>query len=158
MARANKPKKIEITNRKAAYDFQFMKKYEAGIMLQGTEVKTLKEGQANLADAFCFFRHGELYVKGLFIAEYKYGSYYNHESRRLRKLLLRGSELRVLEKKLTEKGLALVPYKIYFTDRGFAKLELHLAQGKKSFDKRHSIKEKDNRREMETIRGNKYQE
>ena len=152
MAKEKKPKKIEITNRKAEYEFSFLKKYEAGLMLHGSEVKTLRDGSANLNDAFCFFQHGELYVKSMYIAEYKFASYFNHESRRLRKLLLHKSELKVLERRMSEKGLTIVPYKLYFTDRGFAKLEIVLAQGKKTYDKRETIKERDNKREMDGIK------
>ena len=152
MSKEKKPRKIEITNRKAEYEFSFLKKYEAGLLLHGTEVKTLRDGSANLNDAFCYFEHGELYVKSLYIAEYKYGSYYNHESRRLRKLLLHKNELRTLERRISEKGLTIVPYRLYFTERGFAKLEVVLAQGKKSYDKRETIKERDNKREMDVIK------
>jgi SsrA-binding protein len=121
-------------------------------MLQGSEVKTLRDGSANLNDAFCFFKDGELYVKNMFISEYKFASIYNHESRRLRKLLLRSAELKYLEKRVSEKGLTIVPYRIFFSERGFAKLEITLAQGKKSFDKRDSIKEREGKREMDRLK------
>jgi SsrA-binding protein len=145
-------KNAEIVNRKAEYEFAFIKKYETGIMLHGTEVKALREGMANLNDAYCYFIHGELYVKNMYIAEYAQGTYYNHEARRLRKLLLRGSELKVLMRRVSEKGFTIVPYRIYFNERGLAKLEVCLAQGKKSFDKRASIKERENKREMDRLK------
>lgn len=151
----NKEKRFKnptIVNRKAEYEYAFIKKFEAGVMLTGTEVKALREGMANLNDAFCFFKDEELYVKNMYIAEYSQGTYYNHESRRLRKLLLRGSELSVLLKRVKEKGYTIVPYKIYFNERGFAKLEISLAQGKKEYDKRNTIKERESKLEMSRLK------
>lgn len=145
-------KNAQIVNRKAEYDYHFVKKYESGVMLQGTEVKALREGMANLNDAFCYFKDEELYVKNMYIAEYSQGTIYNHEARRLRKLLLRGSELKVLLKRVSEKGYTIVPYRIYFNERGFAKLEVALAQGKKSYDKRDTIKERENKRELDRLK------
>ena len=155
MATADKKKRFksaEIVNRKAEHEYQFLKKYQAGIMLSGTEVKALREGMANLNDAFCYFSHEELLVKSMYIAEYSNGNIYNHESRRLRKLLLRRTELNALEKRVTEKGLTIVPYRIFFSERGFAKLEVCLAQGKKEYDKRDSLKERENKREMDRLK------
>lgn len=153
MAEKNKRfKSTQIVNRKAEHEFAFVKKYEAGIILNGTEVKALREGMANLSDAFCYFIKNELFVKSMFIAEYANGNIYNHEARRLRKLLLRNSEIKVLLRRVAEKGLTIVPYKIYFNERGIAKLEICLAQGKKSYDKRDSIKERDNKREMDRLK------
>jgi SsrA-binding protein len=153
MAEKNKRfKSTQIVNRKAEHEFAFVKKYEAGIMLNGTEVKALREGMANLSDAFCYFIKDELYVKSMFIAEYANGNIYNHEARRLRKLLLRNAEIKVLMRRVAEKGLTIVPYRIYFNERGIAKLEVCLAQGKKSYDKRDSIKERDNKREMDRLK------
>ncbi len=147
-----KAKKIEVVNRRAEYEYFFIDTYEAGIMLQGTEIKSIRNGNINLTDAYCVFQNGELYVRSLFISEYKYGTYANHEPRRTRKLLLRKNELRKLEKKVKEKGFTIVPYKLYLTDRGFAKLEIVLAQGKKSYDKRETIKERENKRELDRIK------
>lgn len=147
-----KPKKIEVVNRRAEYEYFFIDTYEAGIVLQGTEIKSIRNGNVNLTDAYCVFQNGELYVRSLFISEYKYGTYANHEPRRTRKLLLRKNELRKLEKKVKEKGFTIVPYKLYLTDRGFAKLEIILAQGKKSYDKRETIKERENKRELDRIK------
>jgi SsrA-binding protein len=145
-------KKIELVNRKAAYEYSFIKTYEAGVILAGTEVKSVRLGAANLNDAYCFFKDDELYVKSMLISEYKYGTHYNHEDRRMRKLLLKKVELKALARKVMEKGFTIVPYKIYTTERGHVKLEIVLAQGKKSFDKRDSIKEKDNKRELDRIK------
>jgi SsrA-binding protein len=148
----NRFKSAEIVNRKAEYEYYFVKKYEAGIMLHGTEVKALREGMANLNDAYCFIKEGELFVKNMFIAEYSQGTYYNHEARRLRKLLVRGAELKSLTRRVSEKGFTIVPYRIYFNERGLAKLEVCLSQGKKSFDKRATIKERENKREMDRLK------
>jgi SsrA-binding protein len=145
-------KNASIFNRRASHEFHFLKNYEAGMMLQGTEVKALREGMANLNDSFCYFIGDELFLKNCFISEYSQGTYYNHESRRQRKLLLRRSELKALQKRVTEKGLTIVPYKIFFSERGFAKIEVCLAQGKKTFDKRDSLKERDSKREMDRLK------
>lgn len=153
MAEKNKRfKSTQIVNRKAEHEYAFVKKYEAGVMLNGTEVKALREGMANLGDAFCYFIKDELFVKNMFIAEYSNGTIYNHEARRLRKLLLRNAEIKVLLRRVAEKGLTIVPYRIYFNERGIAKLEICLAQGKKSYDKRDSIKERENKREMDRLK------
>jgi SsrA-binding protein len=141
----------QIVNRKAKFEYTFLQGFEAGIMLKGTEVKSLRVGNANLSDAYCHFVNGELFIKSLFIAEYDFGNLNNHETRRDRKLLLRKTELKKIERRVTEKGMSVVPYKIYFSERGFAKVQVFLAQGKKSFDKRSSIKEKDMKRDMDRI-------
>lgn len=146
MAQKNTP---EIVNRKAKYEYQLVDEFEAGIVLRGTEVKALRGGNGNLNDAYCIFDHGNLIIKSMFIAEYDHGNINNHETRADRRLLLRKSELNKIQRKVEEKGLTLVPYKLYFTERGFIKLNIWLAQGKKSFDKRNSIKEKDIAREMD---------
>ena len=138
-----------IVNRKAKYEYTLIDEFEAGIMLKGTEVKAMRSGNANLSDAYCIFDNGNLIIKSMFIAEYDHGNVNNHETRADRRLLLRKSELKKIKRKLDEKGLTLVPYKIYFTERGFVKLNIWLAQGKKSFDKRNSIKEKDVKRELD---------
>lgn len=144
--------KVEIVNRRAKYEYAFIDTYEAGISLLGTEIKSLRTGNANINDAFCFFENGELYIKNMYIKEYAFATYFNHEARRSRKMLLRKPELRKLEKRVKERGLTIVPYRLYLSDRGFAKVEIALAQGKKSFDKRESIKEKDERRDMDRLR------
>jgi SsrA-binding protein len=139
---------LEIVNRKADYQYQFIETVEAGIKLTGTEIKSIRKGNANLRDAYCFFKKGELYIKSLFIAEYNFGNQFNHEPRRTRKLLLRRHQLRKFEKHIKERGYTIVPLRLYITERGFAKVEIALAQGKKSYDKRQSIKEKDMKRDM----------
>ncbi|MFM2269808.1 MAG: hypothetical protein RL757_3249 [Bacteroidota bacterium] len=152
MAKAKKPREIQILNRKAEHEYYFVKEYDAGMVLAGTEVKALRDGMANLTDAYCVFMHGELYVRGLHISEYLMGTYANHESRRIRKLLLRKTELKSLEKRSTERGFTIVPYKIYFNERGLAKLRIALAQGKKTFDKRETLKERDQKRELDAVK------
>ncbi len=153
MAEKEKAKKtIEIVNRRATFEYHFIDTYEAGIMLQGTEIKSIRRGNANLSDAYCVFVKGELFIRSMFIAEYDFGNVFNHDPRRMRKLLLRGGELRKLEKKVKERGFTIVPYRLYLSERGFAKVEIALAQGKKSYDKRDSIKEKDQKRELERLR------
>jgi SsrA-binding protein len=142
----------EIVNRKAKFEYSFIQVFEAGVVLTGTEVKALRLGMANLTDAYCLFENGNLVIKSMFISEYDMGTIYNHDARRDRRLLLRKPELRKLEKRSVEKGYTIVPYKIYFTERSFAKIEIALAQGKKAFDKRDSIKERDNKRELDRLK------
>lgn len=149
---ANKKSIKEIVNRKAKFEYAFLQVFEAGIVLTGTEVKALRQGLANLTDAYCLFEHDNLTVKNMFIAEYDHGTVYNHDARRDRRLLLKRSELNKLERRVTEKGLTIVPYRLYFSERGFVKLEIALAQGKKAFDKRETIKERDNKKAMERIK------
>ncbi len=148
MAKEQKKREIEIINRKAAHEFHFLSEYEAGIMLTGTEIKSVRLGEVNLKDAYCVFKKNELYVRSMFIAEYKYGNQFNHEPRRTRKLLLKKQELKKLERRVKEKGFTIVPYRLYLSERGIAKLEIVLASGKKSYDKRHAIKERENKRDM----------
>ncbi len=142
----------EVLNRKAKFEYSFIQMFESGLVLTGTEVKALRLGLANLNDAYCLFDNGNLTVKSMFIAEYDHGTIYNHDARRDRRLLLRKPELKKLERRVTEKGLTIVPYRLYFTDRGFAKLEVALAQGKKAFDKRDAIKERDNKRDLDRLK------
>ena len=118
-------------------------------MLSGTEVKSIREGKANLTDSYCVFVDGELYVKNLHISEYKQGSYNNHEPKRMRKLLLEKIELRKILSKLKDKGTTIIPVQLFFNERGYAKLEIALAKGKKLYDKRESLKDKDVRRQMQ---------
>jgi SsrA-binding protein len=142
----------EIVNRKAKFNYEFLETFKAGMVLTGTEIKSVKEGKVNLGDSFCYFRQGELWLKNLHISEYKNGSYANHEPLRLRKLLLTKKEMRKLEGKIKEKGLTIIPYKIFFSERGLAKIEIVLAKGKKSFDKRESIKERDTQKEIQRVK------
>ncbi|PHI19784.1 SsrA-binding protein [Lewinellaceae bacterium SD302] len=149
------PKKIEFTNRKASYEYTFLDEVDAGIQLLGTEIKSIRAGNVNLRDAYCVFnKKGELFIRSLFIAEYKQGNQFNHEERRTRKLLLKRQELKKWEKKTKEKGFTIVPYRLYINERGFAKVTIVLAQGKKVHDKRESIKQKDNKRALD--RAKKY--
>lgn len=146
----NAPK--EIVNRKAKFEYNFLQEYDAGVMLLGTEVKSLRSGNGNLSDAYCLFKNGELYIKSLYIGEYDHGNINNHEPRRDRKLLLKKTELKKLDKRVKEKGFTIVPYKIFFSERGLVKIQIILGQGKKSYDKRDSIKDRDMKRDMDRIK------
>jgi len=139
----------EIKNKKAGFEYHFLSTYKAGIMLSGTEVKSIREGKATLTDSYCIFIDGELYIKNMHIAEYKQGSYNNHEPKRMRKLLLTKTEQRKILSKLKEKGTTIIPVHLFFNERGYAKIEIAIARGKKLFDKRESLKEKDVRRQMQ---------
>ena len=149
-------KQLNIVNKKAKFEYHFLQTYEAGISLVGTEVKSIKAGNVSLADAYCLFRKVELFVKSLYIAEYEMGNINNHETRRDRKLLLKKPELRKLERRVSEKGLSIVPYRIYLSERGLIKMELALAQGKKSYDKRTSIKDRESKRDLDRIKKLNY--
>jgi SsrA-binding protein len=140
---------INIRNKKASYEYHILETFTAGIKLLGTEIKSIREGKANISDSFCTFINEELYVRNLHISEYSHGSFYNHEAKRDRKLLLTKKELKKLVVKGEDKGLTIIPLKIFISDRGFAKMNIALAQGKKAFDKRDSIKERDVKREMD---------
>ena len=147
-----KTNEIEIVNRKAKYEYHFIDTYEAGIVLTGTEVKAIRSGQANLSDAYCTFEDGELYVRSMFISEYNFANQFNHETRRTRKLLLKRQELRKLEKKVKERGFTIIPYRLYMNERNYVKIEIVLGQGKKAYDKRDAIKEKDSKRDLDRMR------
>lgn len=140
---------IEIKNKKADYLYYLMDSYCAGLVLTGTEIKSIRDGKANLTDAYCAFAGNELYVKQMHIAEYRFGSYLNHAAKRDRKLLLNKRELRKLQNKIKERGYTIVPTLLYINPNGLAKLDIALARGKKFFDKRETIKAKDNRRDMQ---------
>jgi len=152
VAKEQKPRKIEIVNRKARFEYQFLSEIEVGIILTGTEIKSIRANNANLKEAYCIFKDGELYIRNMHIAEYKYGTTNNHDPIRPRKLLLKKAELKKLERKVKEKGLTIVPYKLYISERGFAKVLIELAQGKKSYDKRESIKARDSKRDLDRIK------
>jgi len=143
--------KVEIKNRRASFDYEFIETYQAGIVLTGTEIKSIRAGKASLVDAFCYFNNGELYVKNMHVAEYYWGTWGKHDPKRDRKLLLTSKELLKLSRAVKEKGLTIVAVKLYIADNGYAKLLIALARGKKEYDKRQSIKEKDLRREMERV-------
>ena len=142
---------VEIKNRRASFDYEFIETFQAGIVLTGTEIKSIRAGKASLVDAYCYFNNNELYVKNMHVAEYWWGSWGKHDPRRERKLLLTKRELTRLQRAVKEKGLTIVAVKLYIADNGYAKLLIALARGKKEYDKRASIKEKDLRREMERM-------
>ena len=141
---------VEIKNRRASFDYEFLETYTAGIVLSGTEIKSIRAGKASLVDAFCYFNNGELYVKNMHVTEYLWSSSWGrHDPRRDRKLLLTRKELNKLQRAVKEKGMTIVAVKLYIAQNGYAKLLIALARGKKEYDKRQSIKEKDLRREMD---------
>ena len=141
--------KILIKNRRAAFDYLFIDRYTAGIVLTGTEIKSIRMGKASLVDTFCFVNNHELWVKNMYVAPYFFGSYGNHEVRRDRKLLLNRKEIRKLEQEMKNPGFTIVPVSLYINDKNLAKLDIALAKGKKQYDKREALKEKDDRREMD---------
>jgi SsrA-binding protein len=145
-------KSINIKNRKASFEFYFIETYSAGIALMGTEIKSIRQSKASLQEAYCYFKDGELFIKGMNIAHYERGTFSNHDPLRERKLLLKKRELSKLEEALQDKGLTIIPVRLFTTDRGFAKLEIALAKGKKLYDKRESIKEKDTKKELARLR------
>lgn len=140
---------IEIKNKRAEYQYFLLDTYTAGLVLTGTEIKSIRDGKANLTDAYCAFIGNELFVKQMHISEYRFGSYLNHPAKRDRKLLLNRKELRKLQNKIKERGYTIVPTLLYVNPQGYAKLDIALARGKKFFDKRETIKEKDTRRDMQ---------
>jgi SsrA-binding protein len=139
---------MEISNRKAYHDYFFEAKYIAGMVLAGTEIKSLRNGKASFVDSYCYFHDEELFVKSLHISEYSYGTYNNHEPLQERKLLLNKRELRKLEAKTSEKGYSIIPLKIFLTEKGFFKMEIGLGKGKKLYDKRETIKERETDRDI----------
>ena len=143
---------INIRNKQASFQFELFDKYVAGMALKGTEIKSIREGKVNLQDGYCYFNNGELFVKGISINAYDQGTHYNHEAARERKLLLKKAEIARLDGKIEEKGLTLIPIRLFINDRGYAKLEIALAKGKKLHDKRNSIKENDIKRELNRVK------
>lgn len=139
---------IEIKNRKSSFEYFFLEKYIAGLQLKGTEIKSIREGKANISDGFCVFMNGELLVRNVNIDEYSKGNIYNHSPKRDRKLLLTKHELKKLEGKLKDQGLTIIPLKLFISKSGYAKLEIALAKGKKMYDKRQDIKKKDVERDL----------
>jgi SsrA-binding protein len=146
-----KPAAINIKNKKASFDYEFVETYTAGIVLTGTEIKSIRLGKVSLVDTYCYFVGGELWVKNMNIAEYFYGSYNNHSARRERKLLLTKKELRSLQQEEKNPGFTIVPVRLFINEKGLAKVVIALARGKKEYDKRQSIKEKEDRREMDRM-------
>jgi SsrA-binding protein len=140
---------IKIKNKRVSWEYFLVEKYVAGIVLTGTEIKSIRNGKASLADSYCYFEGNELFVRGMHIAEYDYGSYNNHLAKRDRKLLLTKRELKKLHTKVKEKSFTIIPVSLFINERGLAKLEIALARGKHYYDKRNTLKEKDTRREIE---------
>lgn len=144
------PKPVNIVNRRARHEYSFLTTYVAGLMLQGTEIKSVREGNVQLQDGYCVFQpDGSLWIHGMQIGRYQQGTYNNHEPLRARKLLMQKRELRQLRNKGDEPGLTIIPTRLFVTDRGWAKLEIALARGKKLYDKREDLKAKDAKREIE---------
>ena len=140
---------VNIKNKRACFDYELLDTYQAGIVLTGTEIKSIRLGKASLVDTFCFFNNGELWVKNMYIAEYFYGTYNNHQARRDRKLLLTKKELQKIQRLSKESGFSVIPTKIYISDKGLAKIIVAVAKGKKVYDKRESIKEREDKRQMD---------
>lgn len=145
---------INIKNRRASFDYIVTETYTAGIVLTGTEIKSIRQSKASLVDTYCTFINEELWVKNMHVAEYFYGSYNNHTARRDRKLLLERKELRKLKQAVKNPGFTIVPLKLFINEKGLAKLVIALARGKHEYDKRESIKERDDKREIDRIRRN----
>ena len=142
-------KRVDIKNRRASFEYFFLDEYTAGLSLTGTEIKSIRQGKVNFQDAYCLFMDGELYIRSLHISPYTEGTHYNHDPMRDRKLLLTKREMRKLSENLKDQGLTIVPVRLFTSERGFAKLNIALAKGKKLYDKRDSIKEKDLKRETD---------
>ena len=148
-------KNINIQNKKARFEYEIIDKYTAGIVLTGTEIKSIRQSKASIAESFCEFNEqGELFAINISIEEYAYGNYSNHKPKAERKLLLNKRELRKLEKEVKNTGLTIVPLRLFINEKGFAKLEIALAKGKKLYDKRESIKDRDNKRDLDRIKKN----
>ena len=148
---AGKPQPVNIKNKRASFDYEFIDLYTCGIVLTGTEIKSIRQNKASLVDTYCIFLGGELWVKNMHIAEYSYGSYNNHVARRDRKLLLTKKELRKLKQSEKVPGFTIVPTRMFINEKGLCKVVIALAKGKKEYDKRQTLKEKDDRREMDRM-------
>jgi ssrA-binding protein len=144
-----KVKTVNIKNKRASFDYLLMDKFTAGIVLTGTEIKSIRAGKASLVDTFCFIHNGEVWVKNMYVAEYSYGSYNNHAARRDRKLLLNRREIQKMQQAIKTPGFTIVPTLLFIDENGRAKLDVHLCRGKKEYDKRETLKEKQDRREMD---------
>lgn len=141
--------RIQIKNKRAEHDFLVIDKYTAGIVLTGTEIKSIRAGKASLVDTFCYIHNGEMWVKNSYIAEYDFGSYNNHATRRDRKLLLNRKEIHALQEETRSPGFTIVPLRMFISEKGLAKMVIGLCRGKKEYDKRATLKEKQDRREMD---------
>lgn len=146
-----KANQVNIKNRKAHFNYEIGDTYTAGMVLTGTEIKSIREGRANLTDSYCVVDRGEVWVKQMNISEYFYGSYNNHESRRDRKLLLNKKEIAKIAKQAGDAGFTIVPLRIFISDKGFAKMVIGIGKGKKEYDKRQSIKEREDRRDIDRM-------
>ncbi|PKR80404.1 SsrA-binding protein [Brumimicrobium salinarum] len=144
--------RINIVNKKARFEYQLLDKYVAGIQLGGTEIKSIRQGKASILEAFCVIEEGEVYLRNMHIAEYGNASFYQHKPKADRKLLLNRQEINKLDKKMKAKGFTIVPLRIFINNKGLAKVEIALAQGKKLYDKRQDLKEKDDKRAMDRIK------
>ncbi len=144
--------KINIKNRKAKFQYEILDKYTAGIKLAGTEIKAIREGKAGIAESFCEFHRGELYVINMHVEEYSHATHFNHNPKSERKLLLNKQELRKLEKQINQSGLTIIPLRLFINDRGLAKLVIALCKGKKLHDKRETIKDRENKRRLDRIK------
>jgi SsrA-binding protein len=140
---------VNIKNKRASFEYQFLETYTAGMVLTGTEIKSVRDNKASIVEAYCYFKNGELFVKNMHIADYENASFYKHEPRRDRKLLLTSHELGKLNKGVTTKGLTIIPTRIFMSEKGWAKLDIALAKGKKIYDKREDLKSKDAKRDID---------
>ena len=147
-------KTVNIQNKRARFDYEILETYTAGIVLSGTEIKSIRLGKANITESFCEFSKNELFAINTYIEEYSFGNQFNHKARSERKLLLNKRELKVLFKSIEVKGLTIVPLKLHTNEKGIAKLDIGLCRGKKIYDKRESLKEQDTKREIDRIRKN----
>ena len=147
-------KSINIQNRKARYEYHLLDSYTAGIQLKGTEIKSIRLGKASIKEAYCVIDDGEIFIRNMHIAEYENASFYQHSPKRDRKLLLSKKEILKLKKGIEIKGFTIIPVKVFISKNGYAKVEISLAQGKKLYDKRQDIKEKDDKRTMDRIKKN----
>jgi len=145
-------KTVNILNKRAKFDYEILDKYTAGIVLTGTEIKSIRLGKASIAESFCEFHDGELFMINSHIEEYLYGTHYNHKAKSERKLLLNKRELKKLDKDSDNKGLTIVPLRLFTNEKGLAKLDIALCRGKKNYDKRESLKEQDTKRDLERIK------
>lgn len=151
MTEIKKQSTINIKNRRATFDYEISDKFTAGIVLTGTEIKSIREGKASLADTYVYIENGEAWVKNMYVAQYSYGSYNNHTERRDRKLLLTKKELRRLAKVQEDVGFTIVPLRLFISDNGYAKLVIGIGRGKKAYDKRQSIRERDDKRQLDQL-------
>ncbi|MDO4695334.1 SsrA-binding protein SmpB [Porphyromonas sp.] len=156
MAKKKFDNKVVIKNKRATFDYEILDTYTAGIVLYGTEIKSIRLGKASLVDTYCIAHNGEIWVKNMYIGEYFYGTYNNHEPRRDRKLLLNKREIRTLSSEAKNTGITLIPVRLFISEKGLAKLVVGIAKGKKQYDKRASLKEKDQRREMDAVKKVRY--